>query len=69
MLSWILLATFSNTCPGFKIVNHTDTWTKRDHKTVLHAGKTCYTKYSGCMVKFIKKEKNVYNVICRSEDK
>ena len=53
-------------CPVPEIINHTDTWTERDLKTLVYAKKRCKTMYDAnhCLKTFYKTEELTYRAIC-----
>ena len=66
-----LIAFTMLSCPTTKIVNHTDVWSEYD-KSVLNTAKVrCNEIYPGspCVKVFIKKEEQLYNVVCGSKVK
>jgi hypothetical protein len=66
----ILLTLLS--CPETKIVNYTNVWTKTDQSTLDGVKVRCGEIYKDapCVKIFIKKEEQLYNVVCgdRSEN-
>lgn len=59
-------------CGRVAVVNHTKVWRDFDTKQLYYAAnKICYERFyprSPCLKAFIKKEKQVYNVICGGEE-
>ena len=53
-------------CAPTVITNHTDTWTKDDERVYKFNQDKCELNYkeSPCLKEFIKKEKDVYRIIC-----
>jgi hypothetical protein len=54
------------TCPTYNVVNFTQEWNKIDAKSLQSAINRCSTlfKDAPCLRDFIKKEENLYNVVC-----
>lgn len=61
-----LLFVLAGSCPTTKIINHTKVWSDRDQATLESTKTRCqvYYKESPCVKVFIKKEEQLYNVIC-----
>jgi len=55
-------------CATIVLINlSTFVWNSRDTESFLHAQQTCNIRYKGCITKFIKKDKQVYNILCKKK--
>jgi len=57
---------FGSVCLSPSVDNHTKDWTDIDRQSFTRAHKRCGEKFpkSPCLVKFIKKDFQVYNAVC-----
>jgi len=64
IIKMLLLAALS--CPKTIVINKTDTWTKRDQKTMQITAQRCKQIYkdSPCLSAFIKKKELTYYAVC-----
>ena len=51
-------------CPDAVVENRTQDWVTIDKKNFKIAERRCQELYEKCLVKFIKKDKQVYYAIC-----